>query len=260
MTTRLLILGGTTEARRLAERLVGRADLNITISLAGATQDPATMPVDTRIGGFGGAEGLEEYLKTEGVEMVIDATHPFAAQISTNAFHAVRGAGIPLLALRRAAWAPHEGDHWTMVPSMEAAVAALGKRPRRVFLALGRKELAPFEAAPQHSYVIRSIDPVEPPLKVPDASYIRARGPFTEADDAVLLRSQGIQVIVCKNSGGKATSGKLAAARVQNIPVIMVERPEVPQVRVVKTVEQAIGWIDQRAKPSGKSGKKKRGV
>ena len=217
------------------------------------------MPVPTRIGGFGGAAGLEEYLKTEGVQMVIDATHPFAAQISTNAFHAVRGAGIPLLALRRAAWAPHEGDNWTMVPTMEAAVAALGKRPLRVFLALGRKELAPFEAAPQHSYLVRSVDPVDPPMAVPDARYVLTRGPFTEADDAVLLRSQGIQAIVCKNSGGKATSGKLAAARTLGLPVIMVERPEVPQVRVVKTVEQAIGWIDQRARPAGKSGKKKRG-
>lgn len=220
------------------------------------------MPVPTRVGGFGGAEGLAEYIKAEGVTMVVDATHPFAAIISTNAAQAVRMAGVPLLALRRAPWTPHDGDLWTMVPDMEAAVAALGKKPRRVFLALGRKELAPFEAAPQHAYIIRSVDPVEPPLAVPNAKYILARGPFTQEDDDALLAAHRIDVIVCKNSGGKATSGKLAAARERRLPVIMVERPEVPQVRSVKTVEQAVGWVDQRVRPSGTAapGKKKRGV
>lgn len=253
MTARLLILGGTTEARRLAERLKDRTDLSVTLSLAGRTKDPAPLPVPTRIGGFGGAEGLAAYLTAEGITMLIDATHPFAAIISTNASQAARTAGVPLLALRRAPWTPHEGDQWTMVPDMEAAVAALGQKPRRAFLALGRKELAPFEAAPQHAYVIRSVDPVEPPLAVPHATYVLARGPFTQSEDDALLAAHGIEVIVCKNSGGKATSGKLAAARERGLPVIMVERPEVPQVRTVRTVEQAVGWIDQRVRPSGKT-------
>lgn len=254
MTARLLILGGTTEARRLAERLKDRKDLSITLSLAGRTKDPAPLPVPTRVGGFGGADGLADYLKAEGVDMLIDATHPYAAIISANAAQAARAAGVPLLALRRAPWTPQEGDRWTMVPDMEAAVAALGDTPRRVFLALGRKELAPFEAAPQHAYVIRSVDPVEPPLAVPDATYILARGPFTQADDDALLAAHRIDALVCKNSGGKATSGKLAAARERGLPVIMVERPAVPQVRTVKTVEQAVGWIDQRAARSVKRG------
>lgn len=254
MTARLLILGGTTEARRLAERLKDRKDLSITLSLAGRTKDPAPLPVPTRVGGFGGADGLADYLKAEGVDMLIDATHPYAAIISANAAQAARAAGVPLLALRRAPWTPQEGDRWTMVPDMEAAVAALGDTPRRVFLALGRKELAPFEAAPQHAYVIRSVDPVEPPLAVPDATYILARGPFTQADDDALLAAHRIDALVCKNSGGKATSGKLAAARERGLPVFMVERPAVPQVRTVKTVEQAVGWIDQRAARSVKRG------
>lgn len=260
MTARLLILGGTTEARRLAERLKDRTDLSITLSLAGRTKEPAALPVPTRVGGFGGAEGLAAYLKAEGVSMMIDATHPFAAIISANAAQAARAAGVPLLALRRAEWKPQEGDTWTMVADMDAAVAALGKAPRRAFLALGRKELAPFEAAPQHAYVVRSVDPVEPPMAVPDATYILARGPFSQADDDALLAAHRIDVIVCKNSGGKATSGKLAAARERGMPVIMVERPSVPDVRTVKTVEQAVGWIDQRVRPpSSKGSKTKRG-
>lgn len=251
---RILILGGTAEARRLAERLAGRSDLAVTLSLAGRTAAPAVQPVPVRIGGFGGAGGLARYLSVEGIDTLIDATHPYAAVISANAARAAQSAGVPLLALRRPPWRPIAGDRWIEVADVPAAVAALGAAPRRVFLALGRQELAPFAQAPQHRYLVRSVDPVDPPLAVPHATYITARGPFTEADDSALLREHGIEVIVAKNSGGSATYGKIAAARILGLAVIMPSRPPLPAVRAVETVEDALAWLDHVQEPRAHRG------
>ena len=146
--------------------------------------------------------GWQPICETERIDLLIDATHPYAARISANAAEAARLAGVRAIALRRPAWEPVEGDRWTLVEDATDAVAALGKAPRKIFLALGRQEIAGFEAAPQHAYVIRSVDPVEPPLAVPDATYILARGPFSEAGDRALLEAHGIDAIVAKNSGG----------------------------------------------------------
>jgi precorrin-6A/cobalt-precorrin-6A reductase len=241
---KVLILGGTTEARRLAGRLATRIHLEVTLSLAGRTAQPAAQPAPVRIGGFGGAEGLADYLRRERVNAVIDATHPYAAAISANAAAAARLTGTALLALRRPGWTQVAGDCWIEVNEMADAVPALGKAPRRVFLALGRKEITPFEAAPQHRYLVRSVDPVAPPLDVPDAVYITARGPFPEDDERALLQAHGINVIVAKNSGGTATYGKIAAARGLGIPVIMLRRPPLPAVAAVETIDEAIGWLD----------------
>ena len=199
---KILILGGTAEARALAQDLAGRADLAVTLSLAGRTAEPLPQAVPVRSGGFGGVDGLAAYLRAERIDALIDATHPYAAVISANAARAAEIARVPLLALRRAAWKKQAGDNWTEVATVEDAVTALGETPRRVFLTLGRKELAPFAAAPQHVYLVRSVDPVDPPLAVPQASYIAARGPFTEAADRALLETHRIEIIVAKNSGG----------------------------------------------------------
>jgi precorrin-6A/cobalt-precorrin-6A reductase len=241
---RILILGGTTEARRLAERLAPRADLAVTLSLAGRTASPAPQPVPVRVGGFGGAAGLAAWLGSESIDLLIDATHPYAAQISANAAEAATLAQVPLLALRRPAWIPVDGDHWTEVPDMAAAVQVLGATPRRAFLALGRNELAPFAAAPQHFYLIRSVDPVEPPLLVPQAAYLTGRGPFAEGDERELLVQHRIDVIVAKNSGGAATYGKIAAARGLGLPVIMLARPARPQTPAAASVEEALARLD----------------
>jgi precorrin-6A/cobalt-precorrin-6A reductase len=240
---RILILGGTLEARRLAERLRGRADMAITLSLAGRTATPAAQPVPVRVGGFGGAEGLAAYLRAERVAALIDATHPYAATISQNAARAAATAGVRLLALRRPAWQPAAGDRWTEVADVPSAVRALGSKPRHVFLALGRKELAPFASAPQHHYLVRSVDPVEPSLGVPHASYLVARGPFAETAERELLLSRGIDAIVSKNSGGDATYGKIAAARALGIEVVMLRRPQLPAVPNVASVEEAAAWL-----------------
>jgi precorrin-6A/cobalt-precorrin-6A reductase len=235
MAHHVLILGGTTEARQLAGRLAERSDLKLTLSLAGRTREPAKQPVPVRVGGFGGAD-----LEGERIELLIDATHPYAAQISRNAAAAAERAGVPILALRRPPWHPVEGDRWREVESVAEAVEALGSAPRRVFLALGRQEVGPFEAAPQHFYLIRSVDPIEPPLAVPQAVYITSRGPFRKADERALLATHRIDAIVAKNSGGAATYGKIAAARALGIEVILVRRPELPDVPVAQTVEQAV--------------------
>jgi precorrin-6A/cobalt-precorrin-6A reductase len=241
---RILILGGTTEARQLAGRLAARTGLNVTLSLAGRTAAPAAQPVPVRIGGFGGAEGLADYLRVERIDALVDATHPYAAVISVNAAAAAARAGVPLVAVRRPAWTPVPGDRWIEIDQVADAVRALGAISRRVFLALGRKEIIPFEAAPHHHYLVRSVDPVVPPLDVPAAVYVTARGPFPEAAERALLGQYGIDIVVAKNSGGSATYGKIAAARALSLPVIMLRRPALPEVAAVETVEEVVDWLD----------------
>ncbi|EHK56599.1 cobalt-precorrin-6A reductase [Allomesorhizobium alhagi] len=254
MLQKILILGGTTEARQLAGKLAQRGDVSVTLSLAGRTESPVPQGVPTRSGGFGGMEGLAAYLRKEQINLLIDATHPYAANISRNAAEAARMAGIPILALRRPAWEPAEGDRWTLVADAAEAVQALGAAPRKIFLALGRQEIAEFAAAPQHAYVIRSVDPVEPPLDVPDATYILARGPFAEADELELLKTHRIDAVVAKNSGGSATYGKIAAARKLGIDVVLFRRPALPDVPAGTSVGEVLAMVDHWLEPAEKRG------
>lgn len=240
----ILILGGTSEARRLGERLAGRTGLAAILSLAGRTMAPAAQSVPVRIGGFGGVEGLREYLSAERIDALIDATHPYAATISANAVQAAMLADVPLLAIRRSPWIATTGDLWIEAADMPDAVRLIGDAPRRVFLALGRNELAPFAGAPQHYYLVRSVDPVDPPLAVPHATYITARGPFAEADDRALLMENNIKIVVAKNSGGAAAYGKIAAARALGLTVVMLRRPLLPDAAHVETIEEAMAWLD----------------
>jgi precorrin-6A/cobalt-precorrin-6A reductase len=166
----------------------------------------------------------------------------------------VRSTGVPLLALRRPPWLPVPGDRWIEVEDIPSAVTALGTAPRRVFLALGRKDLAPFVEAPQHHYLVRSVDPVDPPLAVPHAVYVTGRGPFTEIDDRALLRAHGIEAVVAKNSGGAATYGKITAARGLGLAVIMPSRPLLPEVNAVETVEDALAWLNHVCAPCADRG------
>lgn len=260
MAPRILLLGGTSEAsalaRRLAAHIADQAGLDVILSLAGRTENPAPQPVPVRVGGFGGAAGLEDYLKAERIAAVVDATHPYAARMSFNAAQACAAAGVPLLALRRGPWMPVAGDRWREVADVPAAVAALGTAPRRVFLALGRNEVRAFEAAPQHAYLVRSVDPVSPPLAVPQADYVLGRGPFGEVEDRALLEAHRIDTIVAKNSGGSATYGKMVAARGLGIEVLLIARPAIPAVPAVETPAAAEAWLLDRfgghgAEPTG---------
>ncbi len=228
----------------MATALASRADFEVVLSLAGRTADPAPQPVPVRSGGFGGAEGLARYVGDEKIDLVVDATHPFAARISANAAAAAAQCHVSAFALRRPAWVPVEGDDWLSVHSVSQAIAAVGDAPLRVFLATGRQEAHQANAAPQHHYWVRSVDPVEPPLTVPDVSYIHSRGPFRLADELDMLRQHQIEVVVAKNSGGDATYGKIEAARQLSVKVIMVERAEAAGLPVVETVEAALGRID----------------
>ena len=224
--------------------MAGRADLDVTLSLAGRTAAPARQPVPVRRGGFGGAAGLADYLAREHVDVLIDATHPYASAISANAWAASQMSDVRFVALRRPPWIAVAGDRWTEVENVRDAVRALGATPRRVFVALGRNEIAPLAEAPQHSYVIRSVDPIDPPLPLPHAVYVTGRGPFVEADELALMRAHGIEVVIAKNSGGAATYGKIAAARALWVEVIMLRRPPLPDAPSVETVEEAIAWLD----------------
>jgi precorrin-6A/cobalt-precorrin-6A reductase len=241
---KILILGGTTEARQLADRLARRADLEVTLSLAGRTASPVPHAVPIRVGGFGGAEGLADHLSAWRIDALIDATHPFANIMSENAATAARKTAVPFVALRRPPWNAVAGDRWIEVNDARAAVTAIGPERRNVFLALGRNELAPFTDAPQHRYLVRSVDPVDPPLPLAHVTYITARGPFSEASDRALMQAHDIEIVVSKNSGGSAAYGKIAAARALGIEVIMLRRPRAPDAPAVETVDDAVAWLD----------------
>ena len=212
------------------------------LSLAGVTRSPKASPLDTRTGGFGGADGLAAWLRQHNIDALIDATHPFAATMSANAAAAAAAASVPAVALLRPAWREQPGDRWIRVPDIASAAAALGPAPRTVFLTVGRKDLAPFRRAPQHRYVVRSVDPPPPDLLPEGAIFIAARGPFALEDEERLLREHGIETLVTKNSGGTATAAKLTAARQGGLPVVMVDRPPATGP-AVPTVEDAWEWL-----------------
>ena len=228
----------------MGERFAARGGLDVTLSLAGRTALPVPHAVPVRAGGIGGAAGLADYLMANAVDALIDATHPYASIISANAAEAARKTGVAFITLHRPPWIKVAGDRWTEVNDTAAAVAAIGAEPRRVFVALGRNDLAPFAAAPQHVYLFRSVDPIDPPLPLPQATYITARGPFSEADDRALMQAHGIEAVIAKNSGGKAACGKIAAARSLGIEVILVRRPAAPAAPAVETIDAVVEWLD----------------
>ncbi|MDW4908003.1 cobalt-precorrin-6A reductase [Streptomyces sp. ADMS] len=244
----VLILGGTAEARRLAELLAagalpGRQALRVTNSLAGRVSTPRLPPGEVRVGGFGGAEGLARWLREHQVDMLIDATHPFAGTISFHAARAAAAAHVPLLALRRPGWVPVEGDDWHAAGSLAEAAALLPALGRRVFLTTGRLGLAAFAALDELWFLVRSVDAPEAPHPA-RLEVLLDRGPFTLDGERELLRRHRIDVVVTKDSGGPATAPKLTAAREVGLPVVVVRRPAVPEgVRVVDGPEQALSRL-----------------
>lgn len=240
LAMRLLILGGTTEASALARLLADDSRHEAILSLAGRTTTPRAQPIATRVGGFGGADGLAHWLEAERTDAVIDATHPYADQISRNAVKACNRLGVPLISVVRPAWQAEPNDRWQNVADTDAAVRALGPAPRQVFLSLGRQELHLFAAAPQHHYVARSVDAPEPSGLPPDLVVLQARGPFDRDAERALLRDRRIDVVVSKNSGGDATYAKIEAARELGLPVIMIARPDKPAGHVVVDPQGAL--------------------
>ena len=218
-------------------------------SYAGVTRTRRTPALPTRVGGFGGIDGLVRYLQAQRITQVIDATHPFAAQMSRHAISACAALGIPLLAMERPPWQASPGDQWLHVADMDAAARALTSPMQRVFLAIGRKQLAAFAPrATQHHFVLRVIDQTDEALPLPASSYelLIARGPFALEDERALLQRHAIDCIVSKNAGGADTYAKIAAARELRIPVVMVDRPQLPARTRCETPQQAMQWLESQ--------------
>ncbi|MFC8517438.1 cobalt-precorrin-6A reductase [Streptomyces sp. NPDC057257] len=244
MPQHVLILGGTTEARELAAALAARPDVRVTTSLAGRVSRPGALAGEVRVGGFGGADGLADWLRAEQVDALVDATHPFAEAITANAARAAAATGVPAVVLRRPGWRPGPEDRWHMVASLSAAADALPRFGPRVFLTTGRMGLSAFAHLTDRHFVVRSVEPPEPPLP-PHTEVLLGRGPFTVDDETALLREYLVDVVVTKDSGGAATAAKLTAARGLGVPVVVVRRPSLPEgARVVSDVAGALGWLD----------------
>jgi precorrin-6A/cobalt-precorrin-6A reductase len=239
---RVLLLGGTGEARRLAALLAGSSGIEVISSLAGRTEDPALPPGRIRIGRFGGPQGLAAWLAAEHIGAVIDATHPFASAMTASAVTASAWLGVPLLLLRRPGWTAGPGDDWRRVPSLRTAAANLPGD--RVFLTTGRTGLAAFATDERRWFLIRSVEAPAAPMP-PRVHVLLARGPFAVADEIALMRRHAVDVLVTKDSGGEMTSAKLVAARQLGLPVVMVDRPPVPATPAVATAGEALAWLDQ---------------
>ena len=238
---RALILGGIADASLLAAE-IARAGIDAVYSYGGRTRTPADQPLPTRIGGFGGASGLADYIRREGITHVIDATHPFAAEMSRNAVEACAQTGTALIALERAPWSKAPGDIWIEVGNVNAAVAALPDAAAHVFLAIGRQHIAPFAARPQHDYTLRFVDPPEAPLPFA-ADVIVSRGPFTLDGELDMMRMRGIAWLVARNSGGDGARAKIDAARMLGLPVIMISLPQLPERLRVESVTEVMQWL-----------------
>lgn len=224
--------------------------IDAVLSYAGRTENPTPPPIAWRVGGFGGIDGLADYLRAETIARVIDATHPFAAQISAHAIAACAKAGVPLLALERRPWQRTPGDRWIEVDDLAAAAEALGTVPRRVFLGIGRLHLETFATHPQHAYLVRLVDPPRQPLPLSSAEVIVARGPFDRAGDRAMLANYRAEIVVARNAGGDAASAKIEAARDLALPVVMVRRPLIAAREKVETVAEVLRWLGHGETPA----------
>lgn len=236
--TRILLLGGTGDALKIGRRL-GSNDV---YSLAGLGKIADDLPCRVRVGGFGGADGLARYLAAERIGLIVDATHPYAARISANAALASRLAGVKCWGLRRPAWLPQPGDNWRFVSGWEALCAQLAPFARP-FFTLGREPLSHLDAIPAHQYwTVRCLD-AHPGNE--RARVIGARGPFTLEGERVLFQQCEFDVVISKNSGGAATEAKLDVARERGLPVLMLERPRLPDVdRTFDTTDTLLAALD----------------
>jgi precorrin-6A/cobalt-precorrin-6A reductase len=240
---KILILGGTEDARLLAARLVDMGH-DVTTSLAGRTSEPLLPKGQVRIGGFGGGDGLGNYVLAEGFERLVDATHPYAVEIARNAVKAAQLAGLRLVRLVRPPWPEPQYAFWKHAANAEEAAAIL-PRGARALLTVGNSALEPFLKRTDCSFVVRAIEASAKPLPV-NASSVLARPPFFLGGETELMQHHGVSHLVTKNSGGVQTEAKLQAAAQLTIPVIMIDRPELPPAHEVPTIGQAIAALHLR--------------
>ncbi|TCS65159.1 cobalt-precorrin-6A reductase [Varunaivibrio sulfuroxidans] len=247
MVKRLLILGGTSEAAELshtaAKTFAGRAQ--VVTSLAGSTRSPRLdLAGGVRRGGFGGIEGLSRYLRDENIAAVIDATHPFAETISGHAYCACLRTATPLLRLERPAWTLPPAARWVEVATMTAAVEVLGGFARRVFLGIGRKNLAMFTALEEIFFLVRTIDPLPAPPPLARHHALVARPPFAVNDEKALLTEHRIDTVVAKNSGGAAARAKIDAALALDLSVVLIARPAPEPCPTTARLDEALAWLE----------------
>jgi precorrin-6A/cobalt-precorrin-6A reductase len=244
MSQNLLILGGTSEATQLS-KLIALAKIKATLSFAGRVERTKTQPIPKRVGGFGGAEGLRDYLINNNITHVVDATHPFAEQISWNTFKACTELRIPFAALTRPAWLEEPEDNWKYVDSVKQAADKLTNyTPTTVFLAIGRIQVPEFKIAQHHRYILRLVDPYEGNLPLKITHTIISRGPFKVDDDIRLMIDNKVNIIICKNSGGAGAVSKLLAGRRLELPVIMVNRPKPPKRTTFYAAAEIMEWLE----------------
>lgn len=241
----MLILGGTTLGRELAAA-VHSLPVDCIYSLAGRTTPKSLPEVQVRIGGFGGAEALADYLRDENISMVIDATHAYAAQISANAEAACEAANVPLFRLQEPPWQQQDGDHWIPVADVAAARDAAANIAQRVFVTTGRQSAAEFANDSSCWWLLRMVPTTDTLPQLANGDYVFERGPFDLDNERQLLRGHDVEAIISKNAGSEATYAKIIAARELSLPVIMIERPEAADVTQVATVIDAIEWLKQQ--------------
>ena len=243
---KVLLLGGTSEARILAARLDRDERFTVETSLAGATENPLPVAGESRRGGFGGTLGLADYLRAVSFDIVIDGTHAFAATISRNAAEACDQTRTELLVVQRPSWEKTEGDHWLEVSDVPEAAESVAQRGHRVFLTIGRQDIAAFSRCRDAWFLIRSIDQPKQTTEFEKYQLLQARGPFDFASEKALLETNRIDLIVSKNSGGADTYAKIEAARALALPVVMIRRPTPPAGTAVPSVDAALAWLDGR--------------
>lgn len=244
---KILLLAGTSEARQLAEVLASQPGFDVTASLSGATRSPRDLPVATRVGGFGGREGQIEYLRKNEIEVLVDATHPFANRISQRSWEICADLGLPFLQILRRPWQAASGDRWTMVENGDQAADHIADGSR-VFLATGRQTLSEFAGLAKCYLICRQIDPPEQVFPFPNGEYLIGRPPFSVQDEYRLFQDLKVDWLVVKNAGGAASRTKLDAARRLAMPVLMLDRPPPPDGPRVQTAQQALVWIKDQQK------------
>lgn len=242
---RLLILGGTGDARALAEAVTTRFGdaVEIEFSLAGRTREPALPTGAVRIGGFGGSAGLARYIAENDIDLVVDATHPFANRISAHAVEACALAEVPRLALVRAPWELPVGGRWEEVDDIAGAVGAVRRRAKRCFLTTGQKGLEQFAALDDVFFLIRFLEPPAKALPFANHEVVVSRPPFTLESEKALMQENRIDTLVTKLAGGAATKAKIAAAIELDLPIVVVRRPPPPPGARVETVDEALDWV-----------------
>lgn len=250
MPVNLLVLGGTSEATTLCQS-ARDAGVQGIVSLAGRVKQPVPQALPMRVGGFGGAAGLAAFLRAERITHVVDATHPFADQMSRNAVQACADAAVPLIAFTRAPWTAQPGDDWRHVPDIAGAIAALKGEGKRVMLAVGRMHLEAFAPNQQHYYLLRLVDAPEEALPFRNHDVVVARGPFSYDDDMALMRAHRIELVVAKNAGGSGARAKIDAARALAVPVILIDRPDLPARAQTHDLAEVMRWLGHHGTDRG---------